>query len=194
MNAKRAGYEFLIVIALLLVAVGVWLYKDGSAERAVAAAEAAGEARVAALTAAGESWAGALANAQAEAAFRGFAAGVHPLVLGGGGGLDQAIGALLQLPGVTFVHVLAADGAVVASSDRKLTTTGQVGEEGTWVLTAGELVSRGGEAPGTVELAAPVVGASGPAGYLWIGYAVEQARRSAQPADWPQTAAAPPTS
>lgn len=186
MSTKRLGYEALIILVLLLVAAGIWIVKSQSAARAVAAAETACDERVAALTAAGESWAGALAAGHAEAAFHAFAAGVHPLVLRGdqGDALYQAIGAVLQLPGVTFVHVLAADGAVLASSDRKLTTTGQAGEAGTWVLTANELVSRAGETPGTVEIGAPVVGAAGPSGYLWMGFEVDEVREEARPESW----------
>lgn len=189
MSTKRLGYEVLIVLVLLLVAAGIWIVKSQSAASAVAAAEAACDERVAGLTAAGESWAGTLAAGHAEAVFRAFAAGVHPLVLRGdqGDGLDQAIGAVLQLPGVTFVHVLAADGAVLASSDRKLTTTGQAGEAGKWVLTANELVSREGETPGTVEIGAPVVGAAGPSGYLWMGYAVEEVLEGARPGGWTES-------
>jgi hypothetical protein len=186
MSAKRIGYEFLIIVILVAAAAFIWTWKDRQAATALVEQETACQARVDSVVAAGESWAGALASGEAEAAFRAFAAGVHPLVLGSGGnGLDQAIGAALELPGVTFVHVLAADGAVLASSDRKLTTTGQVGEDGAWVLTAGELVSRGGEVPGTVELAAPVVGASGPAGFLWMGYEVERMLEATRPAGWP---------
>jgi hypothetical protein len=189
MSAKRIGYEFLVIIILVAAAVFIWTWKDRQAANALVEQDAACQARVDSMTAAGESWAGAMASGQAEAAFRGFAAGVHPLVLTGrGDGLDQAIGAALEMPGVTFVHVLAADGAVLASSDRKLTTTGVVGEAGTWALTASDLVSRGGEAPGTVELASPIVGPSGPAGFLWMGYDVKKMLDAARPAGWPAKA------
>lgn len=176
----------LTVLALVLVAAGIWFFMSRGKTNAVAAEQAACEQRVAALTAAGDSWAGALAAGQAEAAFRAFAAGVYPLVLRGGqsDGLNQAIGAVLEIPGVTFVHLLGADGTVLASSDRKLTTTGRVGEAGAWVLSATELVSKAGEVPGTVEMGAPVVGASGPTGYLWMGYAVDEVREGARPAGW----------
>jgi hypothetical protein len=185
-NDNTTRNWLLIVLALVLVAAGIWFFMSRGKENALAAERAACDERVATLTTAGESWAGTLATGQAEAAFRAFAAGVHPLVLRGGqsGGLDQAIGALLELPGVAFVHLLAADGTVIASSDRKLSTTGQVGDAGAWVLSTTDMVSRGGDVPGTIEIGAPVVGAAGPAGYLWMGYAVDEVREGARPAGW----------
>jgi hypothetical protein len=186
MSAKRTGVEFLIILILILIAAGIWWWKDQESDRAVAEEQTACQQQVAALTEKGEHWARALAVSEAHAAFRAFAAGIHPMVLGGGSpNLDQAVGALLELPGVEFVHVLAPDGAVLASSDRKLTTTGQVGEDGTWVLTASETVEREGAQPGVRELGAPVVGAAGPAAYLWMGYAVDAMLTQARPADWP---------
>lgn len=186
MNTRRFGIEFLIILILVLVAAGIWFWKDGARDKAVADAETACRQEVAALTEQGEHWAQALAVSEAHAAFRAFAAGVHPLVLRGGADtLDQAIGALLELPGVSFVHVLAPDGSVLASSDRKLSTTGQIGEDGTWVLAASEVVEREGAQPGTRELAAPLIGASGPAAHLWMGYDVQAALTHARPAGWP---------
>lgn len=188
MNSEKNSnlYWLVTVVVLLLVAAGIWFFMSRGKASAVEAERAVCDQRVAALTAAGDSWAGALATGQAEAAFRAFAAGVHPLVLRGGQGdsLDQAIGAVLEIPGVTFIHLLGADGTVLASSDRKLTTTGSVGEAGAWVLSANDLVSKAGEVPGTVEMGAPVVGAAGPAGYLWMGYAVDEVREGARPAGW----------
>jgi hypothetical protein len=186
MSTRRFGIEFLIILVLILVAAGIWWWKDSETDQAVAEAQTSCQQEVAALTEQGERWAQALAVSEAHAAFRGFAAGVYPLVLRGGADtLDQAIGALLELPGVTFVHVLAPDGAVLASSDRKLVTTGQVGEDGTWVLTASEVVEREGSTPGTREMAAPVLGGAGPAAHLWMGYDVQSVLTQARPAGWP---------
>ena len=186
MSAKRVGIEFLIILVLVLAAAGIWMYKDHTAQLAIEAQREACAAQTAALADSGERWAQAVADGEAHAAFAAFAAGVHPLVLRGGGEtLDQAIGALLELPSVSFVHILAPDGAVLSSSDRKLTTTGQVGEDGTWVLTTSGVVERKGATPGARELAAPLVGPSGPAAFLWMGYDIGSAVDEARPADWP---------
>lgn len=186
MSMKRFGYEFLIILLLILAAVGIWMWKDHQRTVALADAEEACAARVEGVVAAGEEWAAALADGEAEAAFRAFAAGVHPLILrNNADALYQAVGALLELPGVAFVHVVAPDGAVLASSDRKLLTTGQVGEAGTWVLTTADLEVRDGEVEGLQELAAPVIGATGPAGFLWLGYETGGAVEEARPRSWP---------
>ena len=109
--------------------------------------------------------------------------GIHPLVLPERADtLDQAVAALLELPAVEGVHVVAADGRVLASSDRKLETTGVLDERDRWVLATTELTTREGDRPGVVQLAAPIVGPAGPAGYLWLAYDAEAAREAARPA------------
>lgn len=186
MSAKRFGYELLIILLLILVAAGIWVWKDREARKALDDAELERDQAVAALAESGEDWAGALAASEATATFRAFASGVQPLILNGRTEvLDQAVGSLLELPEVTFVHVLGADGDVLASSDRKLTTTGTLPEADRWVLETSDVMDREGEGPGTRELAAPVVGAAGPAAYLWMGYDVGSLLDQTRPADWP---------
>lgn len=186
MSMKRFGYEFLIIVILILAAVGIWMWKDHQRILALEAAQEDCTARVEQVVASGEQWAAALVDGEAEATFRAFASGIHPLILrNNADALDQAVGALLELPGIAFVHVVAPDGAVLASSDRKLVTTGQVGEDGAWVLTTADLEIRDGEIEGLQELAAPVIGASGPAGFLWLGYETGNALEDAKPRTWP---------
>lgn len=182
MNAKRTGIEALIIVILLLALVGAWWYRGHRAAAQVAEIEEACATQVQALEAQSTQWTRALADAQAEAVFRAFASGIHPLVLPERrDSLDQAIAALLELDGVDSVHMLSPDGEVLASSDRKLQTTGRVGERGAWALAATDLVRRDSERPGVSELAAPIVGSSGPTGYLWMGYQTDAVRDAARP-------------
>lgn len=183
MNGKRFGIEALIIAILLVALAGVWWFKDRRAAGERERLEAAWGERVAAAEAATASWTGALAAGEANAVFRAFAAGIHPLVLPErADSLDQAVAALLDLPAVEGVHVVAADGRVLASSDRKLETTGRLDERDAWVLATTALTTREGDRPGVVQLAAPIVGPSGPAGYLWLAYDAEAAREAGRPA------------
>ncbi len=170
---KRIGIEVLVVAVLVLVVAGVWSWGRHTTAREVAAREQACRG-----------WVDTVAGSEATMVFRAFAAGVHPLVLSGEPqGLDQAVGALLELPGVEFVHVVARDGTVLASSDRKLLTTGRLGSDAAWVLETGELEQRPG-AGGVVEMASPVVGPSGPAGFVWMGYDTASVVAQGRPAGW----------
>lgn len=187
MSAKRFGYELLIILLLILVAIGIWIWKDREARKALDEAELEQQQEIAALVDSGEAWAQALAASEAMATFRGFAAGIQPLILNGQTDmLNQAVGSLLELPEITFIHVIGADGAVLASSDRKLTTTGTLPEGDLWVLETSDVMDREGRSPGIRELAAPVVGAAGPAAYLWMGYDIDSLLDQTRPADWPE--------
>jgi|GEM_PF-1874579 len=194
MSKKRFGYELLIILLLVLVAAGIWMWKDREAQTALDEAEQVRQQEVATLASSGADWAGALATSEAMATFRAFAAGVQPLILNGQAeSLDQAVGSLLELPEVAFVHVLDADGTVLASSDRKLTTTGTLPEADRWVLETSDVLDREGEETGIREMAAPVVGAAGPSAYLWMGYDVGSLIEQSRPGDWPRgTAGAAP--
>lgn len=181
-TGKRIGWEFLIVLLLLVVVVGVWWWQGRVADREVARVRAETEQQVRAVEQDARQWAEALAASEAEAAFRAFAAGVAPLILAGERqAVDQALGGLLELSSIAFVHVLAPDGGVIASSDRKLTTTGLAGPGAEWALGSTGLATRAGDQPGITELAAPVVGPAGPAAYLWLGYDTGRLVESARP-------------
>lgn len=182
MNGKRLGIEVLIIAVLVLALIGVWWFMGRRAESEQAALGADWQARLAAAEASADRQAAAQARGEAEAVFRAFAAGVHPLVLPErGDALDQAVAGLLELPAVAGVHVIAADGRVLASSDRKVLTTGRLDEREAWVLGTSELVVREGDRAGVLQLAAPVVGPSGPAGFVWLAYDVERVRTEASP-------------
>lgn len=191
MNNKRLVIEIVVGAVLVLAVVGVWKTMGNRAEAERAEIESTWQARAAAAEADAARWTEALSRGEAEAVFRAFAAGVHPLVLPGrGDALDQAVAGLLELPAVQGVHVLAADGRVLASSDRKLVTTGTLDARDSWVLATSDLTVTDGDRPGVLQLAAPVVGPAGPAGFVWMAYDIERARTAARPAA-PAEAAGP---
>jgi hypothetical protein len=71
---------------------------------------------------------------------------------------------------VAFVHVLAPDGKVLASSNEKYAVAGSADVRASWALQAADLQTRPGDLPGTLEIAAPFQGASGRVAVLWLGY------------------------
>lgn len=181
-TGRRIGWEILIVLLLLVVVAGVWWWQGKVGDDEVARVRTEAEQQVRAVEQDARTWAEALAASEAEAVFRAFAGGVAPLILAGERqAVDQALGGLLELQSVAFVHVLAPDGGVIASSDRKLITTGLAGPAAEWALGSTELVTRAGDQPGITELAAPVVGPAGAAAYLWLGYDTGQLAESARP-------------
>lgn len=183
---KRLGIEALIVVVLLLAIAGVWWFMDRRAAGERAELETAWQEQAAAAEVETARWTEALATDQATAVFRAFAAGIHPLVLPERrDSLDQAVAGLLELPGIEGVHLVAPDGQVLASSDRKLLTTGRLDPRDAWVLETSGLATRRADTPGVIELASPVVGPSGPAGFLWLAYDVEGARDAARTAEPP---------
>lgn len=178
MQDKRLAIEVGVAVLLLLVAGGIWWAKDGQ----VTTAREEAESRVAEAVREAEGWAAELVNGEAEAVARTFAAGIAPQVLAERQEtVDQAVVGLLEVPGVIFVHVLTPDGGVIASSDRKLMATGQAGAEAGWALASSGLITRAGNRPGVLELAAPVVGATEPRGYLWLGYDTAQRLEETRP-------------
>jgi hypothetical protein len=189
MNGKRLGAEVLIIAVLVVALVGLWWYMGHRAEAERAELEADWQVRVDVAEAAAERWTEALARSEAEAVFRAFAAGVHPLVPGRADALDQAVGGLLELSAVEGVHVVGADGRVLASSDRKVLATGQLDERLSWVYATSDLQVTEGDRSGVLQLAAPIFGPAGPAGFLWLAYDVEQARAESRPAAPPAPAA-----
>ena len=189
MQGKRLGIEALIIAVLLVALIGVWWFMDRRAASERERLEAAWEARTAAAEAETARWTEALAAGEATAVFRAFAAGIHPQVLPERrDSLDQAVAALLELPAVEGVHVLAADGRVLASSDRKLQATGRLDDRDAWVLETTALDAREGARAGVVQLASPIVGPAGPAGFLWLAYDTEAARGATRPMAPPEAA------
>ncbi len=180
---KRLSIEIAVVLAVALAGYGARWWCSRQAERGTRELSADYEARIGAVAASCERWAGEMAAKQAEAALRSFAAGLYPSLIAGAKGedLDVAVGAFLELPGVEFAHLLAPDGKVLASSDRKFTILGDVTGRADWALGVTELVSRPGDRPGTLELAAPILSSQGTEAIVWIGYATKQVAESCRP-------------
>ncbi|MEM8995145.1 MAG: hypothetical protein AAGF23_10190 [Acidobacteriota bacterium] len=117
-------------------------------------------------------------SSEATAAAVAFRAGIQSLAVDGRWAeVDAAALELLELPGVAFVHILAGDGTVKVSSDRKMLATGQAGPRAKWALEADGVVQRTTQRQ-TLEIATPLgdfdggVEAGEPAEklVLWLGY------------------------
>ena len=194
-NAKRLLIEIAVVAVVALVGFGAWWWCDRQLERSVGEVERDYQARIATLEQNCELWADALAAKQSEAVLRAFAGGVYPSLIEdrAGGELDVAIGALLELPGVEFAHLLTPDGLVLTSSDRKFTVLGEVAGRADWALGATELTSRPGERPGTLELAAPILSTEGTEAILWLSYGTEAVKEECRPESFEELPAGPDT-
>jgi len=191
-NFKRLLIEIAVVLLVGLIGYGAWWWCSRQAERSAAELSVDYEARIATVRQNCEFWAASMAAQQAEAVLRSFAAGVYPSLMAEreGEDLDVAIGALLELPGVQFAHLMDSSGAVLASSDRKFTILGQVGDRADWALGVTELTSRQGDRPGTLELAAPILSTAGTEAIVWLGYDTRGVMESCRPE--PLAAAAEP--
>lgn len=170
-NRKRLIVEVAGAVLLLLICLASWSASRRSGERRLAELTARQESTVNQLRQDCEARAERLAASQAEAVFRAFAAGIQ------GSALAQqkeilalAKGSFLRLPHVAFVHVLAPDGRVLASSNGQYEVAGRADARAEWALQAVDLQSRPGDLPGTTEVAAPFQGGSGRAAVLWLGY------------------------
>ena len=184
-NPRRLLIEIAVVLFVAFLGFVAWWWCSRQSDARVAEVEAQSDARVAATLESCELWASSLAARQAEAVLRAFAAGLYPQLLAStepGEGYDIAIGALLELPNVDFAHLLSPGGAVLASSDRKFMVLGDVSERADWALGTTELASRRGSAPGTIELAAPVLSTTGTEAIAWLGYRTQDLRESCRPA------------
>ena len=174
-SQKRLIVE--IAGALLLIVIGflAWSASESRGERQLTEAEARHESALVQVRQEGEARAERLARSEAQAVFRAFAAGIQGSVMGQQKGmLDMAKGGLLRLPQVAFVHVLAPDGEVLTSSNQKYTVAGRADDRAAWALAAGDLQTRAGDLPGTIEIAAPFQGASGRVAVLWLGYKTQE--------------------
>lgn len=180
---KRLILEIVVVLVLALIGWGAWWYYTRDYGRRMDEVTGDYEARVETVRQNCEVWASAMAAEQAEAVLRSFAAGAYPSLMGASGGedLDVAIGALLELPGLDFAHLLGADGRVITSSDRKFTILGEVADRADWALGVTELTSRRGDRPGTVELAAPILSTAGTEAILWMSYDTAGVMESCRP-------------
>ncbi|HEX9734750.1 MAG TPA: hypothetical protein VGG06_22485 [Thermoanaerobaculia bacterium] len=180
---KRTLWEAVAVLLFAAAGYGLWQWSEINAQRAVGEQETRHQQEVAAVKEGYSAWIRNLTEEQAKEVFQAFAAGIHPAVLAGRSeALLEAKTQVLHIPEIVFVHVLAPDGQVILSSDEKLSTVGRADDErARWALAAQELGTREGERPGTLEVAAPVLGSAGPAAVLWIGYHVERALEETRP-------------
>lgn len=182
---KRTTWEIAVLVVLLLAGYGFWKWSQGEAQRAIdAQAEQQEEAR-SQLQTSYENWAESLADSEARAVFKAYAAGIHPALLSDRTeALEQSKQQLLHLEHLVFVHLLQPDGTVIFSSDEKLATSGISAERGHWALALEELDERPGEIEGTLELAAPIRGSggSGVEAVLWLGYDTRSLRQDTHPA------------
>lgn len=180
---KRLLIEAAIVLVVALIGFGAWWWCARQSDRSAREIAADYETRIETVRQNCELWAASMAAKQAEAVLRAFGAGAYPSLMSAAGGedLDVAIGALLELPGVEFAHLLAADGRVITSSDRKYTILGEVSERADWALGVTELTSRRGDQAGTVELAAPILSTVGTEAILWLSYDTVAVMESCRP-------------
>lgn len=190
---KRLLIEIAIVVVVALIGFGAWWWCARQSDAVAREIAADYEARIDTVRQNCEVWAASMAAEQAEAVLRSFAAGAYPSLMSGRGGenLDIAVGALLELPGVEFAHLLGGDGRVITSSDRKFTIMGEVPDRAQWALGVSELASRRGDRPGTVELAAPILSTAGTEAVLWMGYDTAGVTESHRPETLASAAAAP---
>ena len=179
---KRKGlprwlWEALILLVIAAVGYGVWWWlgiehrADLQAQKDQLTTEHQAE-----LKKAKQAVAAALSS-EATAAAVAFSSGIGALVAEERWqDVDEAALQLLELPGVAFVHVLAPDGTVRVSSDRKLLATGRAGPRAKWALESDGVVQRAGQLE-TLEVALPFRAESAreeSAGeklaVLWLGY------------------------
>jgi len=171
MASRAARWIWIFVLFLLLVISWQWMSTRKRIARLNAGYVDQLSNKVDSLNKWGATWAGNVADHASTSIFHAFAAGIQPAVLAGrADSLEQAKAQILQLPEVSFVHVIKPDGTVLMSSDDKYSTTGRADDERTaWALGATKLITRDGAVPGTLELAAPIVGTTGPRAVLWMG-------------------------
>lgn len=170
-NRKRLMIEIAVVVLLLLIGFSIWSSSQQRAERELAQSRTQHESAVTQMRQECEARAERLAESEARAVFRAFAAGIQGSALGQQKGmLEMAKGSVLRLPHVAFVHVLAPDGKVLTSSNEKYSVAGRADDRAAWALQAADLQTRPGDLPGTIEIAAPFQGASGRVAVLWLGY------------------------
>lgn len=168
---RRLIVEIGAIVLLLLIGFAFWSVSRRNHEQQLADLRTRQENAAEQIRQDSERRAEWLAQNEATAVFRAFAAGIQGSALGQQKGmLDLAKGGVLRMPYVAFVHVLTPDGKVLTSSNEKYTVAGSAGDRAAWALGATDLQTRPGDLPGTIEIAAPFQGASGRSAILWMGY------------------------
>ncbi|MCB1033660.1 MAG: hypothetical protein KDD47_07490 [Acidobacteria bacterium] len=166
-------YKFLAglfaILSLALAALWQWGQHKSQQElvRAVTSAE---ESRAAAEARQAASRLEALSG-EAEAVAQAFASGLFPdLVTERIQDLDVAVAELMHLDRVLFVHLMGVDGGVLATSDRKVLETGQVGSRALWALEVTALTRREGATADSAEVAVPIESGGARVAVLLLGY------------------------
>lgn len=169
---RRLLAEIIAVVLFGLIVFGLWKWTAWRQADAIAEQSAVHERRLAEVVQERDRLLNEMAHTQGELVLRAFAAGLRPAILAERRvDIDGAIEDLIGIADVTFVHVLRPDGAVIASSDRKLTATGHADERAAWALGVSAPISRQGMLPGTVESAMPIGGAEeGVVAIVWLAY------------------------
>lgn len=183
----------IVLLVLLLAALGLWQWGERQAEERLAEAERAAAARLTSAEAEAGLALARVASRAAESAARAFAAGIEPAVLvGDRSAVDGAIGGLLQVDEIESVHVLSAEGGVLASSDRKLVETGDAGALAEWALSVDAVASRPGAADGVTQIAVPLAGAGERVAVVVVAYRSGVLARGGTPASAGQEPLATP--
>lgn len=183
-TAQRVFYETVAVLAFLVLLVAAWMISGHRAERRLAAAredqrqelEDRAEEHRAELDRLDDerrSTAATYRQKEAEAVFRGYAAGLQPAALERwsrflGASRDELMGIDSR---VSFVHLATPGGRILTSSDPDITASGKLDENAGWVLEAEGIVTRPGDG-GILQIAGPVLANGRPVAYLWMGYEV----------------------
>jgi hypothetical protein len=170
-TARRVMWEGIILVVLVVAAAGAYKVMERGWRQQILDEHQRSVAELAAFRNGAAELGESMARRQTEAVLRAFAAGVQPSLLAGkDDAVDTALGQLLELDGVVFVHVLRPDGSVVATSDRKLMTTGEAGARGRWALQAPGFAMRDGKVAGTTEAVLPMPTVADGRVIVWLAY------------------------
>ncbi len=168
---KRLLWEIVIVLILGAAIYGVWRWSAMETTRKLEAEQTQWQTKLLAVEHKAEESEANAARDQATAVFRAFVAGIQPAIFAGRSeAITQSVNQLLSLPRIAFVHVLTPTGEVMATSNGKYAAAGRADERANWALGLKAMASRQGELSGTVEVAGPIVGGSGPLAVVWISY------------------------
>lgn len=183
MKGKILVFSIAAVVFIVAgVMIGRYFEMRRSAEQA-AATEEIHSAQLTTIRGEATQWAGTLAGQQAEVVLRSFVSGITPSILAERReSVELSAVGLLRIPGVDGIHVLRPDGSVVYSSDGKLVSTGQAGEQGAWASAVTELASRPGARTGVVEIAMPITDSGKNLAVVWLEFGVDSVRDLARPA------------
>lgn len=169
---RRLLWEIAVTILLVGAVYGAWQLQEARKTRALDEQATAFRTELDTARQKLAKTTASQARGEARVVFETFASTIGPVYeIGGAEAVNQAIDALLRLPGIRFVHLLEPGGRVIATTDRKLEATGQADQRARWALDTLETQERS-DSDGTFELAGPLPNADPQlAPVLWLGYA-----------------------